>query len=109
LLGNEFTTFKKGPFATNTTDAYKRLGAHFHYDDADRLECVDLVEPASASCCGVSLLDTPIEKALQNLADAGLPSRYDDGYFIDACGIVLSAPDGTVNAVTVCRKGYYND
>jgi hypothetical protein len=109
MLGDEFSTFRKGQDATNETDAYMNVGAHLYYDTDDMLECVELVGPISVNCCGVPLLDIPIERALTNLADAGLSYRYDDGYFIDECGVALYVPDGAVRAVTAYRRGYYDD
>jgi hypothetical protein len=51
-----------------------------------------------------------LQEVLNDLGSLKLRSRYDnDGYWFDDAGFVLHAPDNVVNAVTVYRKGYYEE
>jgi hypothetical protein len=107
LLGPGVSTFNKGPGAATETDVYDALGAHFYYDDSERLECVEIMGPITVRYRGISLINVPIADVLQQLRDAGISYRFDDGYFVDESGFVIYAPSDTVKAVTIYRKGYY--
>jgi hypothetical protein len=51
-----------------------------------------------------------LDELLDELTDLGLSSRYDnEGYWFDDAGFVLYAPDNIVKAVTVYRRGYYEE
>lgn len=109
LLGTGVSAFRKGPHASTETDGYDALGLHLHYDAKDRLECIEAWGSCPISYKDASLLNTSVQEVLQRLADLGLSSRYDDAYFLDDGGFVLYAPDDVVKAVTVYRKGYYDE
>jgi len=109
MLGGDVSTFKKGLCSSIQTDAYIRLGLHLHYNEDDWLECIEAFGLCPIFYKGVSLLNTNVQEVLKSLADLGLSSRYDDGYFLDGEGFVLDAPEGVVQAVTVYGKGYYDE
>jgi hypothetical protein len=109
LLGDGLSTFKKGTNASNETDAYNSLGLHLYYDDTDALECVEAFDGCSISYQDVKLLNENIQDTLKMLAVGGLSSRYDDGYFFDEPGFALFAIDNVVKAVTVYRRGYFDE
>jgi hypothetical protein len=100
-------SFKKGPHAQNETDAYPEIGVHFYYDELDQLECLELVEPIDVCFNGITLIGNTLGNLLPRLAELGFSHRFDDGCFIDDAGFVVFAPDDTVKAVTVYRKGYF--
>jgi hypothetical protein len=51
-----------------------------------------------------------LQDVLNDLASLGLVSRYDDeGYWFDEAGFVLYAPDDIIKAVTVFKRGYYEE
>jgi hypothetical protein len=109
LLGGKVTTFRKGPYASTDTDAYDELGLHLHYDNGDRLECIEAWGSCPIYYKQASLLNAGTQEALERLAGLGLSSRYDDGYFLDDGGFALYAPDDVVKAVTVYRREYYDE
>ena len=108
LLGRGISVFKKGPYAATETDACDELGLHLHYDTEDQLECIEAFGSCPIHYNGVSLLNATTNNVLERLASLGLCSRYDDGYFFDDGGFAL-ASDEIVKAVTVYRKGYYEE
>jgi hypothetical protein len=58
----------------------------------------------------VILLNRGLQEILDELAGLGLTSRYDDeGYWFHKGGFVLHAPESVVKAVTVYRRGYYEE
>ena len=109
LLGGSVSTFRKGPYASTDTDAYDELGLHLYYGNGDRLECIEAWGPCPIHYKGVSLLNASTQEVLERLAGLGLSSRYDDGYFLDDGGFALYTPDDVVKAVTVYRRGYYDE
>jgi hypothetical protein len=54
-------------------------------------------------------LKRPITETERDLSTLGLVSRYDDGYFFDKAGFALQVIGGLVEAVSVYRKGYYDN
>lgn len=109
LLGTSVSAFRKGPYASTETDAYDGLGLHLHYDGNDRLECIEAWGSCPVYYKDAALLNASVQEVLERLANLGLSSRYDDGYFLDDGGFALYAPDDVVKAVTVYRKGYYDE
>jgi hypothetical protein len=111
ILGNDFKVFKKGPFAANTTDAYGEHGLHFFYDTADQLECIDAFAKCPIYYRNVRLLNGPAGDILRELSELALSPREDEygGLCFDSGGFVLSLSDDRVEAVTVYRKGYYDE
>lgn len=104
------TTFRKGPFATNDTDAYDDLGLHVYYDSEDYVRCIMAFGSGPVHYSKIALLGRPLEEVFHDLAGIGLTPRYDDeGYWFDDAGFVLYAPDDVVKAVTVYRRGYYEE
>jgi hypothetical protein len=103
-------TFRQGPYAIGETDAYGDLGLHLYYDSEDLLRCIMAFESGPIHFKNVVLLNRPLQEILDALATLGLTSRYDDeGYWLDEAGFVLHAPDGVIKAVTVYRRGYYEE
>jgi hypothetical protein len=109
LLGRDVSVFRKGPYASTETDAYDALGLHLHYDGKDRLECIEAWGSCPIYYKDTPLLNASVQEVLERLKNLGLSSRYDDGYFFDGGGFVPYAPDDVVKAVTVYRKGYYDE
>src|ERR1700732_2393896 len=104
------STFRKGPYAINETDAYDELSLHLYYDSEDRLRCIMAFESGPIHYHNVVLLKRPLQKIFNDLAALGLTSRYDDeGYWFDDVGFVLYAPENIVKAVSVYRRGYYEE
>jgi len=108
LLGDGLSVIKKWPYREET-DAYKEIGLHLEYDAKDRLECIEVWGSCPIHYKGAALLNASIQEVLERLANLGLSPRYDDGYFLDDGGFALYAPDDVVTAVTVYKKGYYDE
>ena len=109
LLGEKFSSFRKGPYSATDTDAYDECGLHLYYDEKDRLEAIEAFEPCPVYYRDISLLNISVREVLDRLASLGVSARYDDGHLLDAGGFALYAPDDVVRAVTVYRKGYYDE
>lgn len=108
-LRGRISTFLKGPFARIDTDAFEDSGVHAYFDQNDRLECIELIEPCQAEYKGVSTINRPIAEVLRDFAQRDISYREDDGYFFDQGGFVLFTDEGVVKAVTVYRPGYYDN
>lgn len=109
ILGYTFSKFRKGPFAVSDTDAYDELCLHLYYDLQDRLECVEAFGSCPICYNKVVLLHRDIESVVSDLAKSGLTCRFDDGYFFDDGGFALVVDESTVEAITVYRRGYYDE
>jgi hypothetical protein len=58
----------------------------------------------------ILFLNRPLQEVVNDLAGIGLSSQYEDeGYWFHDAGFVLYAPDNMVKAVTVYRRGYYEE
>jgi hypothetical protein len=110
LLGSPVKSFKRGPFTSVETDAFGPLALSVEYDTMDRLRCIEAFATCPIYFRGISLLNKSPQVILNELTSLGLKAREDDGYFFDEGGFVLSiGPEDVVNAVTVYRKGYYEE
>jgi|SRR6266852_100726 len=111
LIEVPLSTFKRGPFATNDTDAYDDYQLHLDYDPTDRLMCI----MAFGECVPIHYKDVVflgrnIQSVVAEIASHGFSVQYDDeGHWVLGAGFVLYAPDDVVKAVTVFKKGYYEE
>jgi hypothetical protein len=109
LLGKQFKSFHKGRLASTLTDAYSELGLHLEYDKDDRLRCIEAIASCPVSFNGVALLKRHLDEVLRDCASLGSVPRVDDGYFFDGAGFALYVLEDVVKAVTIYRKGYYEE
>jgi hypothetical protein len=104
------STFRRGPYAAADSDAYNDISLHLDYDFDDHLQCIMAFGSCPIFYENTSFLNRPLRDVLADLAKVGLSSQYDDeGYWFHDAGFVLYAPDNIVKAVTVYRKGYYEE
>ena len=109
-LGSEAESFRKAPSSTEETDAYDLLGLHLYFDEDDRLDFIEAFSPCEPKFANISLLSENAQTVLAKLESLGHEANYDDGgYFFDELGFVLYAPSEEIEAVSVYRKGYYDD
>lgn len=108
VLGNDVSVIRKWPY-TREIDAYDALGVHLEYDSDDKLICVEAWGSCPIHYKDCLLLNASAKEVLQKLADLGLRSRYDDGYFFDDGGFMLYCPHDIIKAVTVYRPAYYDE
>jgi hypothetical protein len=107
MLGDKFSVHKKGP---NAFEAYAELDLHLYYDTADRLEFIEGFGSCPIYYQNVACLRRDAQEVLQALAKLGLTSRYENQLHIfDDGGFALYVPDDTVLAVSVFRRGYYDE
>jgi hypothetical protein len=110
LLEGTPSTFRQGPYAISDTDAYEELGLHLYYDSDDLLRCIMAFGAGPIHYESIMLLKRPLEEVVEDLARLGLSPRYDDeGYWFHDVGFVVYSPESTVEAVTVYRRGYYEE
>jgi|GEM_PF-2293653 len=108
-LGADFTSFTKD-IGESEADAYDHLGIHLYYDDDDRLEMVELFQPASPTLKDVSLLGRDYEQVANALAEHGYKAKPTDvGYSYEDAGVALTLNGSEIEGVAVFRKGYYAD
>ena len=58
LLGSNYSVFRRGPYATNDTDAFDDLGLYLEYDRNERLDCIEAVGECPISYKGITLLNS---------------------------------------------------
>lgn len=93
----------------NLVDAYDNLGIHLHYDDADKLEFVEMFEPAEVVYGGVALLAAPFSKIKAEFARMGIMGEATDvGYLFLAIGVAFVLEDGGIDSVSASRAGYFD-
>ena len=106
-LGDDFKTFKK-TVLSNLSDVYD--GVHLYYDNSDNLEFIEAYEPCTPIYEGIKFLRRKTTLVVAALEKLGNEQSYDDGsYLFEGLGIALYAPATTVEAVSVFRRGYYQD
>jgi hypothetical protein len=102
------STFRQNQYAESDTDAYEEL--HLYYDSKDTLKCIMGYGSSPIHYDNVILMDRSLRDVLDELTTLGLRARYDDeGHWVDDAGFVIYAQDNTVKAITVYRKGYYEE
>ena len=110
LLGGNFRTFREGADESVAVDSYDETGFHLVYDADDRLEFIEMFFPAMPMYDGVSLLEGDLEDVLTQLSNQGYRYRLGpEGYNFPDLGLVLYAPDESIEGVSVYRRGYYED
>ncbi len=93
---------------TELIDAYYDLGFHLYYDNDDRLEFIEAFSPCEPIFKGIQFLGRDIDDAVNEMDEAGYDYlEVDTGCDFIELGFVLYAPLGTVEGVSVYRKGYY--
>jgi len=108
-LGGAVESFRKTAGA-NETDAYDDLGMHLYFDNQDRLEFVELFEPAQVVFRGVKLIGRDAETVKMRLAKLGWASSETDiGYQWDQAGFSFFPQTGEIEGVGVFRRGYYDE
>jgi hypothetical protein len=109
VVGDEFSTFRKGPFATNDTDAFDKFGLHLFYDSNDCLESIDAFGPTEVKFHGLHLVGRNVDAVLAELEKLGFFLRCDDdAYVCVKGGFSLYCDNNLVKAVTVFRRGYHD-
>jgi len=107
LLGDKFSVHKKGPDAF---DAYSELDLHLYYDAEGQLEFIEGFGSCPIYYQDVSSLRRDAQDVLKALAQLGLTSRHENQlYMFDDGGFALYVPDDIVLAVSVFRRGYYDE
>ncbi len=110
LLGPDVRSYRKNKYEPRDTDSYRRLGLHLYYDADDRLEFIETTPPSDPTFQGVHLRDADLGRVLARLADQGYHATEDDaGYNFKDLGIGLYVPESAIEAVSVYRRGYYDD
>ncbi len=95
---------------SNEVDSYDELGFHLYYDESDRLEFIEAFEPCDPIFDGVRLLDHNLGAVLGRLGELGHSYRcHDKGYDFEGLGFVLYVPLESIEAVSIYRRGYYDD
>jgi hypothetical protein len=90
-------------------DAYSGSGFHLTCDKRDRLEAIELFEPASPTFEGIAFLGRELADAAADLNRAGHKSkRTDVGLRFQSAGIALTAPYGVIEGVLVFRREYFD-
>jgi hypothetical protein len=80
---------------------------HLFYDDEDKLEFVEISEPANPSLQGITFIDRNLDDVVNDLNAIGFDTEsFDVGVDCFGAGIALTADDGIVESIGVYRKGY---
>jgi hypothetical protein len=106
-LGEDSHEFAKGDSA-NLVEAYNGAGVHAYYDDAGRLEFVEVFDPCRPVYAGVQLLGVDVAFVVARMRDLGLTAREDGegGVWFDDHGFALYAPEEASEGVSVFGRGY---
>ncbi len=108
----ECVTFRRAP-AGVPVDQYVNLGLMLSFDASDRVEFIEVTEPAEIFFGGVSLLGRGYRQVVSELERSGVVGVEDDFgiEFRDSCFSLFNpAPgevDSRVEGVSVFAPGYY--
>lgn len=111
LLGGAPQLFRRSP-ASRDSDYWAPLGLFAYYDDADKLEALELAAPASPTLAGHILTALPMQEARQVLLqhDDAMEDES-DGAISKALGIGIwseAGMEGVVQSVIRFSVGYYD-
>lgn len=109
ILGENVESYDKTSTAQDI-DSFDTLGIHAYYDSHDKLEFVELFAPCDPDFAAFTLIGKRVLKIVDELASIGCTCRRDEpSYFVDDSGFALFVEDEIVVAVSVFRKGYYDE
>lgn len=107
LLGGVLSVHQKG---SASYDAYKELDLHLYHDTEDRLEFIEAFGSCPIHYQHAYFLRNDVHNVLNELAQLGLFSQYENQLHVfETGGFALYVSDDIVLAVSVFRKGYYDD
>lgn len=115
LLGSKFEEFRRAPCSVNTSDHYVDMGCFIYYDEANKVEAIELSKPAKAIFNGVDLLDISARSliVLMTIDDSKIEMEP-DGFVSRKTGISAYIPDADAfesraESILVFRAGYYGN
>jgi hypothetical protein len=93
-------------------DAYKKIAAHLYYDEAGRLEFIEMFTPCEVLFNGLSLLHTNFDELQSRLTtEFGNPRESLGSYVFPEIGVAFYSPynpePSPPKAVAIFEKGYY--
>lgn len=110
LLGNIYKAFSREDRISLDVDYYVNTGLQLNYDANDELEFIEALIPANPCYRGLSFIGRSSEDAIRDIVGMGFFVTSDDvGYFFYELGFAFYAPHEKVEAISIFRKGYYDE
>jgi hypothetical protein len=110
LLGEEYTTFSRAGNVVPEIDSYDNIGLQLNYDENDKLEFIEAFLPANPIYDNITFLGRQPDAVHQDMISKGMTAIQDDvGYDFPDLGFGIYVREDTVEAVSIYRKGYYDD
>lgn len=110
LLQKKYKTFSRAGNDVPEIDSYDILGLQLNYDDKDKLEFIEAVHPSNPMYDGVTFLSRQAESIQKEMANKGVETIQDDvGYDFPDLGFGIYVREDKIEAVSIYRKGYYDD
>ena len=114
-LGKVPTTFMRTPQAAFPCDYFQSVGAFCYYDSDGALEAVEFGHPARPLLAALSLLGSPMNKALATLSQLDPTLAVEaDGAIAYQLGVSIFAPHlkdneaANVESLLAFRRGYFD-
>ena len=110
LLGIEYESFSRAGNDVPEIDSYDNIGLQLNYDDDDKLEFVEAIHPSNPTYDGITFIGRKPDAVYQEMINRGVKTIQDDvGYDFPDLGFGIYVREDTVEAVSIYRKGYYDD
>ncbi len=82
LLNYEYRTFRRNSYAESLSDGYEEIGLNVFYDSNDKVEALELSEPACVLLNGFDVFSIPASEVY------ALIKKLDQDVVIDADGLI---------------------
>lgn len=110
LLGKGYESFSRAGNEILEIDSYDSLGLQLNYDDNDKLEFIETILPSNPIYNGITFLGRKPDDVYHEITSKGYSAIKDDvGYDFPDLGFGIYVREDTVEAVSIYRKGYYDD
>lgn len=107
-LNKPYREFRKGKFATNSTDDYKTF--HVFYDENNICKAVEFFDDYALSLKSRNIMGVARDEIKKLLLKLDINLFEDgNGFISKELSLGASCPDGTVETVVVGKKGYYDN
>ncbi|MCP5004142.1 MAG: hypothetical protein GY941_09415 [Planctomycetes bacterium] len=110
LLGKDYESFSRTGNKIPEIDSYDNEGLQLNYDEDNKLEFIEAIIPSNPTFENIAFTGRNPEDVYREITEKGYLGIKDDvGYDFPDLGIGIYIREGFVEAVSIYRKGYYDD
>nr|WP_320010898.1 hypothetical protein [uncultured Desulfobulbus sp.] len=109
IFQNKYKTFSRDRNEDQEIDSYDIFGLQLNFDDQDKLEFIEAFYPSNPMYDGITFIGRQANSIQQEMSNKGFKTIQDDvGYDFPDLGFGVYVREGTIEAVSIYRRGYYD-